>query len=128
MRNGLSALALLVASSAIAAEPDSRAEPFARLGGTEFRHPEYPTHFSFRPDGKHLASGGSDGSVRIWDVESGQPIETLKVKDGIVTALEYTPSGKWLFVHFGDGNLRVYDSGTHKLMSKTDCPGLRQIT
>jgi len=44
---------------------------------------------AFSPDGKILAAGGMDGTVRVWDVASGDQLHKL---EGPVTA-RYVPSG-----------------------------------
>jgi WD40 repeat protein len=51
---------------------------------------------AFAPDSRHLASGGSDQQVRIWDVERCQEVKTLKGFSDPVRALAFTPDGKRL--------------------------------
>ena len=41
-------------------------------------HSGWVQSLAFSPDGQSLASGGHDQSVRIWDVETGQCLKTLK--------------------------------------------------
>jgi WD40 repeat protein len=41
-------------------------------------HPPYPNSLAFNPDGTRLASGSSNDSVIVWDVNSGQTLMTLK--------------------------------------------------
>jgi WD40 repeat protein len=66
------------------------------------------------PDGSWLASAGSDdGTVRIWDVATGQDRATLRGHTGPVEAVEVAPDGNWL-VSGGswDGTVRIWDVAT----------------
>ena len=40
-----------------------------RLLGTLAGHGNWVMHVSYAPDGKHLASGSSDRTVRLWSLE-----------------------------------------------------------
>jgi hypothetical protein len=65
------------------------------------------------PDGTWLASGSSDGAVRIWDVATGQARTTLKMKRGrSVTAVAVAPDGTWLASGSSDGTVRIWDTAT----------------
>ena len=74
--------------------------------------------WSFSPDGKILAAGGSDGSVCLWDVEtpSAGPPAQLKVLKTDIHSLAFNPDGKTLAVgtggvSFGNrvGNLMLWE-------------------
>jgi WD40 repeat protein len=64
----------------------------------------------FSPDGSRIASGaGHDGTVRIWDAESGDPVATLGGHRDGVFGLCYSPDGSRLATAAGDGIVRVWD-------------------
>ena len=54
---------------------------------------------AFSPDGKTLAIGDEDGTVRLWDVVTGQQIGSpLNSKDGPVDSVAFSPDGKTLAI------------------------------
>ncbi|MEU1180728.1 trypsin-like peptidase domain-containing protein [Streptomyces sp. NPDC005820] len=64
-------------------------------------HSEVVRSAAFSPDGKTLATGSDDHTVRLWDVASGRTRATLKHRDG-VTSVAFSPDGKTLATSWGD--------------------------
>ena len=48
------------------------------------------------PDGRLLASGGSDGVAKIWDIESSSLLNVLPSKTPAVYTVTFSPDGRLL--------------------------------
>lgn len=91
-----------------------------RLGTRRLRHREQIRQMLFSPDGKTLAavSGGSDGDVRLWDVETGRLRHHLTGPDVsdharvMIASMAFSPDGTKLVVNEDAGVLRLWDAVT----------------
>jgi WD40 repeat protein len=65
---------------------------------------------AFSPDGLRLASAGQDGSVRVWDAESGRELVVLRGHTDCAYTVAYSPDGRYLASGSSDGTIRVWDA------------------
>jgi WD40 repeat protein/serine/threonine protein kinase len=81
---------------------------------------KYVGHFggvsalAISPDGWLLASGGTDGMIKVWDVASGEEIGTLEIHAGEIYDLEFSPDGSQLASSSQDGRVILWDVGTRQ--------------
>ncbi|MFE1444074.1 protein kinase [Streptomyces sp. NPDC058739] len=82
-------------------------------------HTGFVYSVAFSPDGKTLASGSGDGTVRLWDVAARKQLGVLTDLDGYwVTSVAFSPDGKTLASgNYGGGYImRLWDVATRKLL------------
>jgi WD40 repeat protein len=66
---------------------------------------------AFHPHGRHLASTGADGSLRVWDLTGRKPFVTLAAQVGNNSRLAFSGDGRRLVVAGTDGMMRVFARG-----------------
>ncbi len=75
-------------------------------------HTDATNGLDISPDGKLLATGGADMTVRLWDIASGK---TLHVFSGFTDSPEvvaFSPDGRYLVSASNDITVRMWDVAT----------------
>ena len=74
-------------------------------------HTDLVNSVAFSTDGKSIASGSLDKTIRIWDAKTGKPIKTFSGHTNAVNSVAFSPDGKSIVSGFGD-NVGIWDVKT----------------
>jgi WD40 repeat protein len=73
---------------------------------------------AYSRDGKLLATASYDGTVKVWDAETGRPLATLEGHEGKVRHVAFAPDGKRLATAGEDRTARVWDVAKGRELQK----------
>jgi WD40 repeat protein/serine/threonine protein kinase len=77
-------------------------------------HRDWIHAVAFSPDGKTLATGGNDQTVKLWSAADGREIVSFQGHSQWVLALAFSPDGGQLVTASNDKTVRLWDVGSGK--------------
>src|SRR5262249_37743511 len=91
--------------------PATECRPVAHLG-----HKAGVDSRAYAPDGRTLATGGSDRTVKLWDVTTGKEWARLRGHTDSVWSLAFSPDGRTLASGSRDRTVKLWDvaAGTER--------------
>eukprot|EP01156_Anaeramoeba_ignava_P022554 Anaeramoba_ignava/c20788_g1_i4.p2 GENE.c20788_g1_i4~~c20788_g1_i4.p2 ORF type:complete len:371 (+),score=73.60 c20788_g1_i4:140-1252(+) len=82
-------------------------------------HTEAILNVNFSPNGKQLASGSGDSTVRLWDLNTETPKKTLEGHSNWVLYVSFSPDGKKLASGGMSGDIIIWSVETGEKIGKT---------
>ncbi|GFY72308.1 notchless protein homolog 1 [Trichonephila inaurata madagascariensis] len=96
-----------------------RVRPVTRCTSSIPGHAEAVISASFSPNGRYLASGSGDTTVRLWDVSTETPQFTCKAHKHWVLCIAWAPNGMKLASACKNGQICIWNPKTGKQMGRT---------
>ncbi|MEA2560625.1 MAG: hypothetical protein QOH06_2129 [Acidobacteriota bacterium] len=78
---------------------------------------------AWSPDGRCVATGSSDGTVTLWDAESGRAINSLEGHGSSVSSVAWSPDGRRLASGSEDSTVKVWDAENGRALNSLEGHG-----
>lgn len=95
----------------------------ANLTGANFWERNPVTCIAFNPANNNMAYSSHDRTIRIWDMNTGNFIATLKAHENSVLKIAFSPNGNELISVGRDKTVRVWDMRTMALIATLQVDG-----
>lgn len=86
-----------------------------------------PTALAWSPNGKVLASGSEDFTIKLWNGSTGQLVSTLTAHRGRVNSLVWSSDGKVLVSGAEDHTIKLWNATTGKFSEENPAGPKRQV-
>ncbi|MDB9429667.1 serine/threonine protein kinase [Microcystis aeruginosa CS-555/01A07] len=86
--------------------------PVSPLDKTLTGHSNWVYSVGYSPDGRYLASGGSDNTIKIWEVATGKQLRTLTGHSDFFRSVVYSPDGRYLASGSFDKTIKIWEVAT----------------
>jgi tricorn protease-like protein len=91
-------------------------------------HKSSVTSLAYSPDGKLLASGSDDDTVKLWDATTGREHATLEGHGNSVLSVSFSPDSKTLASGSQDKSIKLWDVTTGKVRTTLKDPKGEWVT
>jgi WD40 repeat protein len=98
---------LFLAGAALAQKPELVVET---------GHTSEVVSVAYNPNGKMLASGSSDKTIKLWDAASRRELRTLAGHTDNVTSVAFSPNGRMLASGSDDKTIKLWDVASGKVL------------
>lgn len=86
-------------------------------------HDNWVHDLDVHPDGKRVATGGTDRHIKLWKWGEEEPLASFKAHDECVRAVCFSPDGNFLASAGDDGLVRLWSVDSAKLLMTLDPQG-----
>ncbi len=83
---------------------------------------------SFNHIGTELISASFDGTVRVWDMESGLEKLVIPLIDSLAMSVAVSPDGNWLYLGTRSGHVRAFALPFETLLALAEARTTRDLT
>ena len=75
---------------------------------------------AFSPDGQTIVSGSGDHTIKLWNLERGEEIYTLRGHQAWVSSVAFSPDGQTVVSGSGDHTIKLWDVATGNWLATFD--------
>ena len=80
-------------------------------------HLKYVSCSAFSPDGKYIATGGHDNTIKLWNIENGRQIRSFNQHTDKIKTVAFSPDGTKLLSASSDNKAIVFDVLTANVLA-----------
>jgi len=97
--------------------PPLRHDP-AGIHGDQYRGGLHALHADISPDGTCIATGSCDGTARLWDAATGEPLTPPLAHPDYVSYVRFSPDAEMFVTCCKDGKIRFWETASGKPTGK----------